>query len=246
MVTNWKIWKRNKNVEARTFKRVKNELPEMESAKQLRKIIYKIYKPNMKILDVGCASGHYYNSLKKIDNNLFYCGLDPTKAYINFGKKYFKLNKKVSFLLGDINKPPKRIKNHFDIVFSCNVLLHLPSIDKALVNLIHSSKKYCIIRTLISEKTHLSKYLYSDKFDKMGNPKDFVYQNTYSFNYLKKIIKSCGRYKIRFLEDKFESKKINSEYKKFKNKQGAVTKVMDKIQLAGSKVFEWKWLIITK
>ena len=87
MVTHWKIWKRNKNVEARTFKRVKNELPEMESAKQLRKIIFKIYKPNMKILDVGCASGHYYNSLKKIDNNLFYCGLDPTKAYINFGKK---------------------------------------------------------------------------------------------------------------------------------------------------------------
>ena len=42
----------------------------MESAKQLRKIIFKIYKPNMKILDVGCASGHYYNSLKKIDNKL--------------------------------------------------------------------------------------------------------------------------------------------------------------------------------
>ena len=170
VVANWKIWKRNKNVEVRTFKRVESKLPEMESAKQLRKIIYKIYKPGMKILDVGCASGHYYNSLKKIDKNLLYWGLDPTKAYIDFGNKYFKANKKVNFYLGDINQPPKKINNNFDIVFSCNVLLHLPSIDKALKNLIRSSKKYCVIRTLISDKTHLSKYLYSDSFDKMGNP----------------------------------------------------------------------------
>ena len=40
---NWRIWKIDKNVEARTFKRVKKKLPEMECAKQLREILGKIY-----------------------------------------------------------------------------------------------------------------------------------------------------------------------------------------------------------
>jgi len=246
VVDNWKIWKKNKNVEARTFQRVKNKLSEMESAKQLRKIIFKLYKPGMQVLDVGCASGHYYNSIKKIDKNISYCGLDPTKAYIDFAKKHFKNNNKVKFILGDIYKPPKSIRNKFDISFCCNVLLHLPTLIVPLKNLINSSRRYCIIRTLISDKTHLSKYLYSERYDKRGNPKDFVYQNTYSYDYFKNIVKSIGDCSIKFVNDKFNSKNINSEFKKFKNKQNAVTKVMDKVQFAGSKVFQWKWVIIKK
>ena len=33
----WKIWDKDDSVEQRTYKRVKNELPEMECAKQLAK-----------------------------------------------------------------------------------------------------------------------------------------------------------------------------------------------------------------
>ena len=246
MVESWKVWKKNKNVEARTFQRVKNRLFEMESAKQLRKIILSLYKPGMKILDVGCASGHYYNSVKKIDKNISYCGLDPTTAYINFAKKHFKKNNNVKFILADINNPPKSIKNKFDITFCCNVLLHLPTLNIPLKNLISTSKRYCIVRTLISDKTHISKYLYSDTYDKKGNPKDFVYQNTYSYDYFEKITKSAGNYSIKFLNDEFNSHKINNEFNKFKKKQDAVTKVMNNVQLAGSKVFQWKWAIIKK
>ena len=36
----------------------------MECTKQLIKIIKPLYKDNMSILDVGCAAGHYYNSIK--------------------------------------------------------------------------------------------------------------------------------------------------------------------------------------
>ena len=112
--------------------------------------------------------------------------------------------------------------------------------------MINSSRRYCVIRTLISDKTHLSKYLYSDRYDKRGNPEDFVYQNTYSYDYFKKIVKSIENCSIKFANDKFNSEKINNEFKKFKNKQNAVTKVMDKVQLAGSKFFQWKWVIIKK
>ena len=56
----------------------------------IKKIIAKIYKPKMKILDFGCASGHYYLELRKLDKNLKYTGYDATKNYINFAKKHFK------------------------------------------------------------------------------------------------------------------------------------------------------------
>ena len=55
---------------------------------------------------------------------------------------------------------------NFDIVFCSNVLLHLPSIDLALKNLLKASKKYCIIRTLVSDNTHLSKFYHNDKTNK--------------------------------------------------------------------------------
>ena len=42
----------------------------------------------------------------------------------------------------------------------------LPSIDLALKNLIKATKKYCIIRTLVSENTHLNKFYHNDKTNK--------------------------------------------------------------------------------
>ena len=51
------------------------------------------------------------------------------------------------------------LKLKADIVFCCNVLLHLPDLKSALINLLKSFKKKLIVRTLISEKTHLSQYL---------------------------------------------------------------------------------------
>jgi len=243
---NWRIWNIDKNVEARTFKRVKKQLPEMECAKQLREILGKIYKKKMEVLDIGCASGHYYNSLKKIDKDISYTGMDSTYEYIKFGKRHFRKNKKVNLIQQDIFKINKRYFKKFDITYCCNVLLHLPEIKKPITNLIKTSKKFCILRTLVADKTHLSQFLYSDKFNKNKKPKNFVYQNTYSYDFIKKIIKSCGKYRINFLDDKFNSKNINKEFLSFKKKQSAVTRTFENKQIAGSKVFEWKWVIIKK
>ena len=54
----WRIWNKNDSVEERTYCRAAGELPEMESAKQLRKILGNINK-NESVLDVGCAAGHF-------------------------------------------------------------------------------------------------------------------------------------------------------------------------------------------
>jgi 2-polyprenyl-3-methyl-5-hydroxy-6-metoxy-1,4-benzoquinol methylase len=243
---NWRIWNKDAQVEQRTFKRTLGELPEMECTKQLVKLIQEVYTPDMKVLDVGCASGHYYNGLKRINKDIKYFGIDPTVPYIEFAKKAFLDNPNVTFELGDIFEIDKKHYNSFDIVFCCNVILHLPSFQVPLKNLLLSSKKYCFIRTLISDKTHLSQYLYSDEFDKTGNPINFVYQHTYSYSSIQNFIESQGDYSVEFIKDEYDVDKINNEFNEFTSIQDAVTKVQNDLQIAGSKVFEWEWIKITR
>ena len=84
----------------------------------------------------------------------------------------------------------KKYYKKFDIVFCSNVLHHLPSIDIPLKNLIKRlQKKYCIIRTLISDNTHLARFYYDDTTNKKGELNNFQLQNTYSYNLIRKKIK---------------------------------------------------------
>ena len=96
-------WAEDPSVEQRTFKRVTGELQEMESTKQLVDLISDIYQPGMKVLDVGCAAGHYYNGLARIDSDLDYSGVDATIPYIEFAKNYFKDNKKLKVTKSILN-----------------------------------------------------------------------------------------------------------------------------------------------
>ncbi|NJO32920.1 MAG: hypothetical protein HC869_07035 [Rhodospirillales bacterium] len=53
----WQIWGRQPDVEVTLPRRATGELGEMESTKQLVKLIRGVYKPGMCILDVGSTSG---------------------------------------------------------------------------------------------------------------------------------------------------------------------------------------------
>lgn len=240
----WRIWNNDDKVELRTYKRVTGELPEMESTKQLVELVRQVYRPGMEILDVGCAAGHYYNGLTRLDPGLVYTGVDATAKYIDFARQHFKDNANTRFEHGDIfNLEDSSLKS--DIVFCCNVLLHLPDFRVPLRNLLKVTKKYLFIRTLISEKTYLNKFLYTDDFDASGNPTNFVHQNTYSFSLLDSFIRKQGNFTIELIKDNFEGMNINKEFKDFSDRQSAVTRVVGDKQIAGNVVFEWQWLKIT-
>ncbi len=241
----WDIWKKSHSVE-RSIKRLKKELPEMECSKQLTQIVKKYYKKGNKILDFGCAAGHYYNSLKRIDKQIDYTGFDPTKSYIKFAKKFFRNKKNVTFDIQSLFNVKKDYRNKFDIVFCSNVLLHMPSIDTPLRNLLKCSKNHVIIRTLVSDYTHLSKFYFNDKANKKGVLNNFVFQNTYSFNLMRKKIAKIGKFKISFIEDRFNGNQLNKEFKKDQKKYPGLTKYLMGSQIAGSKVFQYKWVVISK
>ena len=244
---NWDAWSKNPNTE-KTKLRVLKKLPIMECTKQLKGIISKIYKPKMRILDFGCASGHYYLELNKLNKNFKYTGYDATKSYIDFAKRYFKKNKNVNFKVESLLSQSLNPKEKFDIVYCCNVLLHLPELKQPIKNLLSRTNKYCIIRTLVDDHIHLSQYLKKDVFDRNGNPTNYAYQNTYSYNYIKKTIKNIGNYNIKFEEDTFSKKLVHDEYKQItKSTQNRhSTRISDGLQISGSKVFNWKWVIIKK
>lgn len=240
----WRVWNNDDKVEARTYQRVTGELPEMESTKQLVQLVGEVYKPGMRVLDVGCAAGHYYNGLARLDPNLNYTGVDATVKYIEFAKEHFKNNPNTRFIVGDIFNLPEAIGT-FDIVFCCNVILHLPDFRVPFRNLLRATMKHCFIRTLISDKTYLNKFLYTDDFDANNNPVNFVHQNTYSFELLKSFVKESGAYQVELIKDQFESENINKEFTNYSGQQSAVTKVVDGKQIAGNLIFEWQWLKIT-
>lgn len=239
----WRIWNKNDLVEERTYLRAIGKLPEMECAKQLRSIIKQI-DDDESVLDVGCASGHYLISIRNLNKISKYTGYDATKKYIQSAKKIFNNDKNASFVNGDIYD----LNLKADIVFCCNVLHHLPDLKIPLNNLLKSFKKKLIVRTLISEKTHLSQYLYKDHFDDYNNPTNFVFQNTYSFDYIKNIVNEHNKnIKLDFIEDIYDNKNILKEAIDWKEKQGfSITNDFNGLQIAGDKVFRWGWFICSR
>jgi SAM-dependent methyltransferase len=239
----WRIWNKDDSVEERTYSRASGELPEMESAKQLRQIIGDINQ-NESILDVGCAAGHYLRSIRQLNATCYYTGVDATVKYIDSAIKLHQADTNAKFINGDIYS----LKLNADIVFCCNVLLHLPDLKVPLENLLNSFNKKLIVRTLLSKKTHLSQYLYSDKFDNNGNPTNFLFQNTYSFDYVENIVKNFdSKINLEFIEDKFDPELLQKESDDWRKKQGfATTSVFNNLQIAGDKIFRWGWFVCSK
>ena len=82
----------------------------MEASKQVSAIIKKFYKKGDKILDFGCAAGHFYNSLKRIDKDINYTGFDVTKDYITYARKHFKKNDNLNFHVQSLFKMSSKFK----------------------------------------------------------------------------------------------------------------------------------------
>lgn len=238
------LWFKDPMIERRTFLRTTKKSDEMECAKQLIKIIKKEYRKYNNFLDVGCASGHYLHSINKYKKNIEYLGIDHNVTYINFAKKFFKNQNNVNFKHHNIYNLKKLKIKKYDIVFCCNVLLHVDNIFKALDNLLSKTKKALIVRSLFDEETHYSKLVYKESFYSDFRPKYFIHQNTYSYKIIKKYFKNKN-FKIKFIEDQFEEKNLNNEFKKHSKMEGpSTTKVINKTQIAGNKIFKWKWLLV--
>lgn len=251
---NWKIWEKFPGYGEMLYERATGKLGEMESSKALCKIIKPFCGPKMKILDVGCGTGHYLRSFKlRVDKSINYTGLDSTEYYIKLAKKAFGNDGK--FFVGDIFDLPFK-NNAFDIVVCNNVILHLPPPPtKAISELIRVAKKHVVIRTIFGERNYIIKEVRSSKegiknsstktgdlIDKNGEPSLFNFFNMYTARYLKDVIAKIDKnIKIAIKDD--------NEWAVFDNRRvggATATKVIDGKQVSGNLLLDWKFIILTK
>ena len=247
MIKEWQQWGKRPEEAENFVDRAVGNLPLMESTKQLVKLISEEYQKGMRILDVGCNVGHYLVGLRTIDSQMDYTGIDAYEYYITQAKKIFAEDKYSNFYVKTIFKPlfPN---NPRDIVFCCNVILHLPDFRIPVKNLLSSTKKVCFIRTLLGDHTTIVKSTrVSDnideieQFDDEGNPLDFIYQNTWNKEYFVNFIRNLG-WKVEILQDEYDPEVFQKEVDL---KKGFGTKILDGKQVYGNILFNWVWLKIT-
>ena len=250
-----KYWERKTSYGKLFFDRATGKKVEMESSKSLCEVIKSFYKPNMKILDVGCGAGHYLLSLqKRLDKNVDYTGVDITDPYIELAKQAFP---QYPFHIGNINNLNFE-DNSFDIVICNNVILHLsPPPRRAISELLRVSSKYVVIRTPVAKRNYIIKEVtdrdddidektlkslpekHSDLIKDDGEPVVWSYLNLYTEQFFKDVIQDNDCI-VKIIDDTF--------WKDFKKEVDSktVTEIIDDRQISGNIILDWKFLIIEK
>ena len=239
-----------------SIKRSKGILPDMEVAKAFSKIINKIKKKNIAILDVGCLTGHFNKTFNKfLKKEYTYTGIDPWEIHINAAKKVWKKSDNTNFKIGWAQKIPYK-NSQFDVVICSNVLTHIPEIKKPLKEMIRTTKKTLILRTPVHDKSYRIQMVLNSKwfkytnvkpeneFDKKGQPRVYEYYDVHSFDYLEATIKKISpRAKIKFIKDIFFStKNIQNKNEKKLNK----TMIINGQQVADLLILPHYFVIIEK
>lgn len=237
----WRQWAKRPELERTLADRARGTLPEMESTKQLVRLIEQVYRPGMTVLDVGCNTGHYLRGLRRRFPTLAYTGVDAYACYIEQAQAIFADDAHARFAVRDVFQPlfpdvP------FDIVFCCNLLLHLPDFRVPVRNLLANTRRACLMRTLLGPQTTIVKCAMAQTFTDEGEPLDFVYKNTWQADYFTGYIRSLG-WRVELIPDEFDPSVLQQEYTRVK--QGRGTRVVDGKQVDGATIFNWVWAKVT-
>jgi ubiquinone/menaquinone biosynthesis C-methylase UbiE len=254
-MTNWKVWDDEKSYGELFYKRAIGELPEMESSKALAKILLPHTNDNDFIADIGCGGGHYLRSLdNQINHNFNYIGIDQTEHYISKAKVAFndtnntnKRRQSTKFMVGDIFQIPLK-DNEVDIAMCNNVLLHLPSIERPISELIRIAKRKIIIRSLIGEHTLRIKQVHKpEEFDENGEPNKFHFHNIYSKGYIEQLLSKHNLKNYTFILDlDFNSNAFNTNDNFIGERPENLTYVLNGMQINTYIIQPWTFLIIEK
>jgi len=97
--------------------------------------------PGCSILEIGCASGYYYEILKYLLNiNLSYIGVDYSTPLITMAKDYYPNAK---FCVADDVHLPFGKSQFFVVIYSC-ILLHVPNFREHIKESARLSKQYVV------------------------------------------------------------------------------------------------------
>lgn len=218
------------------IKRALGQEPEMEQAKQMRKIVKNIFFKNITVLDIGCGCGHFTHSLNKLHKPYNYLGIDISEPYIKLATACFKNLPNIKFQKGSIFNL-KRIGAH-DLVICYMVLPFIPNWQKAIINLSQAAKKYCLIRAMLDNDKNYIVKISDNAYDKR-----FEYYNTYKTSNFISCLKKYGFKKISVIDEKFNIE-LPKRQEEFATYTAQANK--EKLQIIGNLVLNWKTVLAEK
>ena len=122
----------------------------------LADIMRPIVAQGTSVLEIGCASGYYYEILPYLLNKrLNYCGIDYSKAMIDMGKDYYP---EARFLVADGASLPFTDIS-YDVVISSGVLLHVPNYVEHIKETVRVANKYIVVARTPICKNNFTRYI---------------------------------------------------------------------------------------
>ncbi|NMB91670.1 class I SAM-dependent methyltransferase [candidate division WWE3 bacterium] len=159
----------------------------------------------IKVLDLGCGNGRFYDFINNKNMNIEYVGIDTNNDFI---KRRANKTKNASFVKGDVIQDLNNIKEKYNIIAAFGLTHHIPSQSlrftwfNKLSNLL--DKKGVLILTFWRFKDKPGDY-----FLRWKERKDIKrYCHQYSNKELDKVIKTYEEKGLKLI-DKFISDKEN-------------------------------------
>ncbi|RME58147.1 MAG: class I SAM-dependent methyltransferase, partial [Caldilineae bacterium] len=189
----WDAWRGNRKYGELMRRRALGMEPEMESAKQLVRLLEPSFRPGMHVLDVGCGAGHFVRSLKRLDPQVHYTGVDFTGYYLAVAQDVWQDDPRVRFICGDAFNLPVA-SGGFDVVTCVTVLQNLPDYRAPFQELLRASRRMVLVRMLLGEITHII-----HRYENPRQPDAFTYYNIWSTDEVVDFIKSQGARQVEVL-----------------------------------------------
>jgi len=140
-------------------------------------------KSCMKILDIGCGCGSYYELCRRHFKNLEYSGIDYSVEAIEIAKENWKYD---NFFVKSFDEIDKTFIENYDIIHMGALLDILPNAEEALDFILKLGVKYVILsRVEISEQRECKTYMAYDEIItyKYRHAHDEIMKTIYINNY---------------------------------------------------------------
>jgi len=200
------IWEYSKYYLELCIARASGKAEEMDSIKQAVELLKPHLQAGMSVLDVGCAAGHAWHSLRNY--SIEYFGIDTSERAINIGRDYLpKTGLKANHLraLSIEDLPPQE---SYDTVMCLNVLSYLPMYHLPLEVLARATNKWLVIRSGFDTETQI-RFL-PDVWLEPGFQTLRTYFNIYSKNEIETMLRSEG-FKVFWHRDRRQLEKFNGQ-----------------------------------
>jgi SAM-dependent methyltransferase len=244
--------------------RALGQLPDMGCAIRIGEIIRDI-APQVadagrigKLLDIGCATGHYYRTFTGMGIPICeYVGLEIDAGMVDAATRAWEreiAQGKVRFVLDDIESPTPL--ERCDILICANSFMYYKSAKRVLAKFLNSAKRIVIrsyfaesnFRIMRGQSAQNNDRVQLDELDLFTDSGDMViadFWNIYGFSYIEKLVRSLRpEAKLEWLKDLNKIESMTAELDLGVVKRGG-TRVIGGYEISYPLLQPWEILVIS-